>query len=556
MDIIIYTILLSRLYGDVIAKEAIIRLIDIVERHQNKIADRLFSFDLSRDGCNPVLLITYPDQVQTFNQPHLKTLSAFCKEHFQNIVSGIHILPFFLWSSDDGFSVMNYRKVDPSYGNWDDIEAIGTSFDLMIDSVLNHASAQGDWFQAFIQNEVPYNNYFVTIEGNPDLSKVVRPRTSPLLTTVQTRSGLKKVWTTFGSDQVDLDYKNPEVLLEMIDIILLYISHGARYLRLDAIAYLWKVIGTSCIHLPQTHTVVQLLRSILNDVAPDVKIITETNVPHHENISYFGNGTNEAHLVYNFALPPLVLHTLLTGDATALSEWAANLELPSRETTFFNFLASHDGIGLNPVRGILSAKEIDQLVKRILDHGGLISYKTMADGTQSPYEMNISYFDAVSNPNTNEPLSLKVDRFMAAYSIALSLKGIPGIYFHSIVGSRSWLAGPQKTGQNRSINRQKFDRDALSSALSNPDTLQAQVYRRFQRLLSQYRNAPAFHPYGNQKIIQAGKEIFCVLRSSCNGKDSILCLQNVTSACQSYQNILLQPYQTVWIDHPDPSILI
>jgi sucrose phosphorylase len=338
MDINIYTILLTRLYGDVIAKEAIIRLIDIIERHQNKIADRLFSFDLSRDGCNPVLLITYPDQVQTFNQPHLKTLSAFCKEHFQNIVSGIHILPFFLWSSDDGFSVMNYRKVDPSYGNWDDIEAIGTSFDLMIDSVLNHASAQGDWFQAFIQNEVPYNNYFVTIEGNPDLSKVVRPRTSPLLTTVQTRSGLKKVWTTFGSDQVDLDYKNPEVLLEMIDIILLYISHGARYLRLDAIAYLWKVIGTSCIHLPQTHTVVQLLRSILNDVAPDVKIITETNVPHHENISYFGNGTNEAHLVYNFALPPLVLHTLLTGDATALSEWAANLELPSRETTFLIFL--------------------------------------------------------------------------------------------------------------------------------------------------------------------------------------------------------------------------
>ena len=556
MDINIYTILLSRLYGGVAANKIITRLLDVIKRHQGIINDRFASFGFMKDGRNPVVLISYPDQVQDSDQPHLKTLREFCEQYFQNIISGIHILPFFPWSSDDGFSVTDYRKVDSSCGNWDDIEEIGKSFDLMIDSVLNHASAQGDWFQAFIQNKTPYNSFFVTVEGDPDLSKVVRPRISPLLTTFQTRSGLKKVWTTFGPDQVDLDYKNPEVLLQMIDIILLYISHGARYLRLDAIAYLWKEIGSSCIHLPQTHTIVQLLRAILNDVAPYVKIITETNVPHQENVSYFGDGTNEAHLVYNFALPPLVLHTLQSGDATALSEWAANLDLPSHETTYFNFLASHDGIGLNPVRGILSAEEIQQLVQKTLDYGGLISFKTLEDGTRIPYEMNISYFDALSNPDAEETLSIQVDRFMAAYAIALSLKGIPGIYFHSLVGSRSWSAGPQMTGQNRSINRQKLNRDALSTALSDPDTLQTRVYHRFCRLLSQYRNSPAFHPYGNQRIIQTGKAIFGVLRNSCNGEDSILCLQNVTGTSQNYYDIHLQPYETVWIDHPDPALLI
>lgn len=555
MDTNIYTILLKRLYGDTVAKKTLTRLLDVLERHQKKITERFESQDLLMNECNPVILITYPDQVHDPNEVHLKTLQEFCERHFQNIISGIHILPFFPWSSDDGFSVMDYRQVSPSCGDWGDITAIGSSFELMVDVVLNHASAQGNWFQAFIQEESPYRNFFVAVKGDPDLSNVVRPRITPLLTEVQTQSGSRKVWTTFGPDQVDLDYQNPEVLLEMIDIILFYIRQGARYLRLDAIAYLWKEIGTPCIHLPQTHTVIQLLRAILKNIAPDVKIITETNVPHHENISYFGDGTNEAHLVYNFALPPLVLHTLLTGDATVLAEWAGNLELPSQETTFFNFLASHDGIGLNPVRGILDTVEIQRLVQQTLNHGGLISYKTLEDGSQSPYELNISYFDAVSKPNTDEPISLQVSRFMAAYAIMLSLKGIPAIYFHSIVGSRSWSAGPQKTGQNRSINREKLERNLLSSALMNSDSIRAKVYNQFYHLLTQYRNSPAFHPYGNQKIIRTGKGIFGVLRSSHNREHSMLCLQNVTGENQNYLDVPLEPYETVWIDHPNTSLL-
>ena len=262
------------------------------------------------------------------------------------MISSIHILPFFPWSSDDGFSVKDYRQVDASLGDWSDVEHLAGSFRLMVDGVINHISARSDWFQAFLRDEPPYRDYFITVEGNPDLSTVIRPRTLPLLTEFLTTTGPRKVWTTFSADQADLDFHNPRVLLDILDVLLQYVRHGAQFIRLDAIAYLWKEIGTTCLHLPQTHTFIKLLRAVLDDIAPHVRIITETNVPHADNISYFGNGTNEAQLVYNFALPPLVLHTLQTGNAAALSSWAAGLSLPSSQTTFFNFLASHDGIGL------------------------------------------------------------------------------------------------------------------------------------------------------------------------------------------------------------------
>jgi glycosidase len=353
------------------------------------------------------ILITYGDQVQSPNEKSLQTLSKFCENYLENVVNGIHILPFYPWTSDDGFSVIDYRKVDLNLGDWQNISSMQNHFRLMFDGVINHISVDSEWFKGFLQDDPRYRDYFITVNGSPDLSQVVRPRTLPLLTTFSTPSDEKHVWTTFSSDQIDLNYQNPEVLFEILDILLMYVEYGATFIRLDAIAYLWKEIGTTCIHLPQTHHVIQFLRAALDEVAPHVHLITETNVPHADNISYFGDGTNEAQLIYNFALPPLTLHTFHTGDAQVLSNWAKTLTLPSDKTTFFNFLASHDGIGLNPARGILSNEEIKTLVNKTLEHGGLISYKHNADGSQSPYEMNINYFDALSNPNGNEPLDLQ-----------------------------------------------------------------------------------------------------------------------------------------------------
>ncbi|MEY2819100.1 MAG: hypothetical protein RL275_2563, partial [Chloroflexota bacterium] len=279
------------------------------------------------------MLITYGDQVQAPNEKPLQTLKTFCDKYLTDVLSSIHILPFYPWTSDDGFSVVDYRQIDPDLGSWDDVSSM-QNFRLMFDGVINHISSQSEWFKAFLHDDPRYRDYFITIEGEPDLSQVVRPRALPLLTSFKTPSGEKKVWTTFSADQIDLNFKNPEVLLEILDILLLYIERGATFIRLDAIAYLWKEIDTTCIHLLQTHAVIQFLRAAISDVAPHVYLITETNVPHSDNISYFGDGTNEAQLVYNFALPPLTLHTFHTGDARILSDWARTLTLPSDKTTF------------------------------------------------------------------------------------------------------------------------------------------------------------------------------------------------------------------------------
>ena len=355
----------------------------------------------------------------------------------------------------------------------------------------------------------------------------------PLLTKFDTAAGRQAVWTTFSADQVDLNFHNPDVLVDILDVLLFYAAQGAEFIRLDAIAYLWKEIGTPCIHLPQTHAVIQLIRAVLDRVFPQVLLITETNVPHQENISYFGDGSNEAQLVYNFALPPLVLHALYTGQAQALRQWASQLKLPSQTGTFFNFLASHDGIGLNPARGLLTAAEIDALVARVQAHGGLVSYKNNPDGSQTAYELNINYFDALSDPQSGEPLAVQVDRFMAAQAIMLALAGVPGIYFHSLFGSRGWPEGVELTGRSRSINRQKLDRAALEAELGRPDSRRGRMFQRFSQMLAARAGSTAFVPYGGQRILDCGGSVFGLLRISPDGRQRVLCLHNLADTPQA-----------------------
>jgi glycosidase len=514
------------------------------------------------------ILIAYPDQIQLAGRPSLAVLADFCRLHHLNSITGIHLLPFYPWTTDDGFSVVDYREVDPRYGGWDDIHRLGQNFKLMFDAVINHVSIKSAWFQSLLAGDGRYRDYFILPAENDDLSQVVRPRALPLLTEFQAAEGVVKVWTSFSADQVDLNYANPQVLLEILDVLLLYVSQGAGFIRLDAIAYLWKEPGTPCINLPQTHAIIQLFRAVLDRVAPHVMLITETNVPHEDNISYFGNGKNEAHMVYNFSLPPLILHAFQTGSAETLSRWAAGLELPTG-AIFFNFLASHDGIGLNPVRGILAEQEIDAIVERTRSHGGLVSLKNQADGGQLPYELNINYFDALNDPDAVEPVDTQVDRFVTAHAILLAMRGVPAIYFHSLVGSRSWREGPLASGHNRTINRRKFQLDELEGLLSDPDALPARVFQRLTQLLQIRGEHPAFHPHGSQEVILAGTGIFALLRASPDGSEQILCLQNVGNREEHLEDlksfnrwtydlienrnlniespISLKPYQTLWL---------
>ena len=353
--------LLARIYGPENGPALFGRLDAILNKYRGQIPKPRAAGLSERD----VILIVYPDQIREPSQQSLPTLNTFCEHYLKGIISGIHLLPFYPWSSDDGFSVIDYHAVAPEYGGWDDVKSLGNHFRLMFDAVINHTSAQSSWFEGFLKGNKDFDDYYIEVKGNPDLSSVVRPRALPLLTKFNTAMGTKEIWTTFSADQVDLNYHNPNVLLAILDVLLNYTRQGAQFIRLDAIAYIWKEIGTECIHLPQAHWIVQLIRAVLDEIAPQVMLIAEANVPHTQNLSYLGDGSNEAQLVYNFSLPPLVLHAFHTGNAQVLAQWASDLKLPSDKVTFFNFLASHDGVGLNPLRGILPESEIAGLARKI-----------------------------------------------------------------------------------------------------------------------------------------------------------------------------------------------
>lgn len=528
---------LTALYGEDTGRSTLPSLAALVEAYRTQVPAPRVTGLSERDA----ILITYGDQVRAPGVAPLQTLADFCSRYLAGTVSGIHLLPFYPYSSDDGFAVIDYRAVDPALGTWSDIARLRSRFRLMFDAVVNHASAQSAWFQGFLRGDPKYRDYFIVVPEGADVSRVIRPRTLPLFTRVATPRGARDVWTTFSADQVDLNVQNPQVLLEIVEILLFYVAHGAEFIRLDAIAFLWKEFGTTCLHLPQTHHVIQLFRAVLDEVAPHVLLITETNVPHAENLSYFGDGTSEAQMVYNFALPPLTLHAISTGDARRLSRWASGLALPSSRVTFFNFLASHDGIGVNPARGILTEPEIGVLVALTLAHGGRVSFKNNPDGTTSPYELNLNFFDALNDPRAGDPPGLQVDRFMTAQAIMLALVGVPGIYFHSLFGSRGWPEGADRTGQNRTINRERLDLDALESELQDPASRRHQVLARYVQLLRARAAHPAFDPHGSMRVVEAGASVFAVLRGT-----QVLCLHNVADRV----TLASIPWSQIWGDSP------
>ncbi len=511
-----------------------------------------------------VILICYGDHIQRENEAPLHTLHHFLKNHITPAINSVHLLPFFPYSSDDGFSVIDYYAVNEQMGDWSDVQAMSQDYRLMFDAVFNHMSAQSEWFQQYLQQIPPYDDYFIAVPPDTDLSQVVRPRAKPLLTEFETVNGTRHVWTTFSADQVDLNFSSPDVLLDMLRVLLYYVQQGADLIRLDAIGFLWKEIGTSCIHLPQTHLIIQLMRDVLDVVAPDTVLITETNVPHEENISYFGDGTNEAQMVYQFPLPPLILHTLATGNATALTDWAQSLDAPGERVTFFNFTASHDGIGLRPVTGLLSDTEITYLAERTRAHGGQVSYKNNSDDTQSPYELNITYFDAITDPavTTHSPQTA-IARFMVSQAMVLALQGVPGIYLSSLFGAQNWQEGVETTGRARTINRRKFQADTLQQQLNTPDSIAHEVYQHYRTLLEIRTQQAAFHPLASQTVHALSDRVFAVERVAQNG-ERILALHNVASDALSlslpggiWQNLLsevrhqdalsLRGYQIAWL---------
>ncbi|EAD4267983.1 alpha-amylase [Listeria monocytogenes] len=470
-----------------------------------------------------VYLIAYGDSIFEKNKHPLQTLNEFLQEYAQDVITDVHLLPIFPSTSDDGFSVTDYKQIDEQLGDWDDVQKMSENFRVMLDFVANHMSKSSDWFKRFSDNEAPYNQFFIEKDNQFDYKNVTRPRTSPLFHKYENG---KELWTTFSEDQLDLNVRNIDCLVALTDVLLFYASKQATSIRLDAIGFLWKTSGTTCMHLPETHEIISLWRLLIDELYPNLQIITETNVPHEENISYFGDGENEANMVYQFPLPPLVLHTFTCHDTTKLSKWAKSISQVSSTATYFNFLASHDGIGMRPATGILSDEEINSLVQKAVQNGGQVSYKDNADGTQSVYELNINYGEALQNMGEDTTEELVTKKIIAAHSILLTLQGVPAIYYHSLLGSKNDLVGYEESGINRRINREKLEKNQLVHELET-NTYRQTIFTSLKKLVQIRRNHTAFSPFATQEILDLGPDVFAIKRES--EEECIYGIINVTS---------------------------
>jgi sucrose phosphorylase len=555
--------LLNKIYEQETATLAFQRIAPLIEKYGLK--ERKKESYFSQED---VVLITYGDSLKQTGEAPLETLHHFAKQYLQGAVSHIHFLPFFPYSSDDGFSVMDFFEIDPELGTWQEVDPIGQDFELMFDYVVNHFSSKGRWFQNYLESKDGFVDFAIAVDPATDLSMVIRPRSLPLLSEYPKKGGQTvHLWTTFSADQIDFNFKSLDVLEKMIDVLLFYADQGATILRLDAIAYLWKEIGTTCIHLSQTHDMVKLFRAILDLVAPDVIILTETNVPHDENISYFGDGRDEAQMVYNFTLPPLMFYSMVKEDATVLSQWAKGLYLESADNTFFNFTASHDGIGVRPLEGILDPAELDGLIAIVKANDGQVSYKQNPDGSESPYELNITYVDAILADRS----SARADKFLASQSIQYALPGVPATYIHSLLGSRNWVEGVRQTGRARTVNREKLALDNLISELNDPESFRSQIFFPYLKLIKIRKKQTAFHPNAGFEILQIDPKVFGIKRFS--NDQTIHALTNISSQTVTVSltttasadqaidlftdetvdtaSFKLNPYQYVWLKETD-----
>ncbi|ADZ91715.1 alpha-amylase family glycosyl hydrolase [Marinomonas mediterranea] len=479
-----------------------------------------------------IMLITYADTLRSEESTPLETLHKFVKNNLSESISAVHLLPFFPYSSDDGFSVMDYTTVNPSSGDWTNISNITKDFKVMGDLVINHCSSRSMWFENYKAGVSPGAEYFYETAPQSDLSNVVRPRTSPLLREVQTKNGIKHVWCTFSHDQIDLNFENPEVLLEFLRIIRLYLEKGIRWFRLDAVAFLWKTPGTNCINLPNTHEMIRLLRLMIEHWAPDSVIITETNIPNRENLTYFGNA-NEAHLIYNFSLPPLLINTLVTGNCSHLKSWLMGMPPAQQGTTYLNFVASHDGIGLRPTEGLLSEWEIDTLIGTMKKFGGKVSSRTTPEGEAKPYEINISLWNALSGSVLHGPDQWQFARFLCAAGVQMALEGVPAFYIHSLFGTENDHERVSNTGQFRSINRHIWQMEELEHAL-NTNTHHKKVFEAMSRLMKIRRAQAAFHPNATQYVLHMGDELFAFWRQSIDRRQSLFAVYNISDQPQTF----------------------
>ena len=516
------------------------------------------------------LVICYGDNVYSNQKSSIQVFKNFFKKSLNKYFNAIHFLPFYPSSSDSGFAVKDHYKIEKRIGNWSDIKKISKSNHVMADIVINHSSARGLWFKNFLKKKRPGKDYFLTVNSKFNTSKVVRPRDHKLLKKIDIFKKSDYLWRTFSADQIDLNFNNPSVLLRFIKIMVHLVNNGVTIFRLDAIAYLWKKNGTNCINLKQTHEIVKLFRLITNLLNVKTIIITETNLPEKENLSYFGKN-DEANWIYNFSLPPLLIHALLFENSSYLNKWSKNLPNTKFQNSYLNFIASHDGIGMRPTEGILNKKSLNGFLKRLKKNGSKFSYRKVQNKTRQVYEANITVFDALKKSDSDPDGKFYLERYIAAHAIMISFEGIPAVYFNSLFGKANDEAKYVITGNNRDVNRYKWSHKNITKKLNDKNSKQSIFYQNLGKLLEIKRKQKAFHPNAKRLNINLGSKIFCYKRISLDKKQTIICITNLSTKLQyieinknliKYRNLLgrkifftpdkkikLDPCQTVWLSN-------
>ena len=516
------------------------------------------------------LVICYGDNINSNQKSSIQVFQNFFKKNLNKYFNAIHFLPFYPSSSDSGFAVKDHYKIEKRIGSWSDIKKISKSSHVMADIVINHSSARGLWFKNFLKKKRPGKDYFLTVNSKFNTSKVVRPRDHKLLKKIDIFGKSDFLWRTFSADQIDLDFKNPSVLLRFIKIMIHLVSNGVTIFRLDAIAYLWKKNGTNCINLKQTHEIVKLLRLISNLLNVETIIITETNLPEKENLSYFGKN-DEANWIYNFSLPPLLIHAFLFENSSYLNKWSKKLPNAKFQNSYLNFIASHDGIGMRPTEGILNERSLNNFLKRLKKNGSKFSYRKVQNTSKKVYEANITVFDALKKSDADPNGKFFLERYIAAHAIMISFEGVPAIYFNSLFGKSNDEAKYVITGNNRDINRYKWNYENITKNLKDKNSKQSIFYQNLGKLLETRRKQKAFHPNAKRLNINLGSKIFCYERISLDKKQTIICITNLSTKLQyikinknliKYRDLLgrkifftldkkikLDPCQTIWLSN-------
>ena len=558
--------ILKKIYRQILTKQNIDLLkneiVQLIEDFNKK--NRVNKINISEKTS---LVISYGDNIYSSQSSSMKIFQKFFQKNLEKLFDTIHFLPFYPSSSDSGFAVKDHYQIDKKIGNWSDLKKISKSKKIMADVVINHASARGLWFKNFLKRKKPGKDYFLTVNSKFNTSKVVRPRDHKLLKKIKIFEKNDYLWRTFSPDQIDLNFKNPSVLLRFIKIIIYLINNGVTIFRLDAIAYLWKQNGTKCINLSQTHEIIKLLRVVTSLLNVQTLIITETNLPEKENLSYFGKN-NEANWVYNFSLPPLLIHAFLFENSSYLNQWSRKLPSTKHGNCYLNFIASHDGIGIRPTEGILNEKTLSSFLKRLKKNGSKFSYRKVQNKSKKVYEANITVFDALRKSDFDPKGLFFLERYVSAHAIMISFEGIPAVYFNSLFGKSNDEAKYIITGNNRDVNRYKWNFNNITTKLRDKKSKQSIFYRNIGALLEIKRKQKAFHPNASRININLGPKIFCFKRISKDKKQSIICMTNLSSKIQTpnfkkignYRDLLnsnlkfregtsliLKPFQTVWL---------